>query len=141
MAEQVEGTFAFTVLDAADGLYIVKGDNPLYLLCEPQSGLYVYASTAEILREALDAARVPLNGAERITIDSGEIVRISREGEIQRAGFDFARLYHYPRRTSYSDELKEAAAWMGYPPELIDNFLSRGYPPEDLEELLYAGEI
>lgn len=30
---------------------------------------------------------------------------------------------------------------MGYPPELIDNFLSRGCAPEDLEELLYAGEI
>lgn len=142
MAEQVEGSFTFTILDAADGLYIVKGDSPFCLLHEPRLGLFVYASTGEILREALDAARMPMNGAERITIDSGEIVRIGRESGIQRAGFDFARLYHYPHRTvSYSDELREAAAWMGYPPELIDNFLSRGYPPEELEELLYEGEI
>ena len=53
MAEQVEGSFTFTVLDRRDRLYIVKGDNPLCLLHFPSLGLYLYASTEEILRRAI----------------------------------------------------------------------------------------
>ena len=41
MAEQVEGSFTFTVLDAADGLYIIKGDSPFCLWNFPNLGLYV----------------------------------------------------------------------------------------------------
>ena len=53
MAEEVEGSFTFTVLDRRDRLYIVKGDNPLCLLHLPSLGLYLYASTEEILRRAM----------------------------------------------------------------------------------------
>ena len=37
MAEQVEGSFTFTVLDAEDSLYIVKGDNPFCLYYFPDA--------------------------------------------------------------------------------------------------------
>lgn len=37
MAEQVMGTFVFTILDKEDNLYFVKGDNPL-LVPLPQVG-------------------------------------------------------------------------------------------------------
>ena len=37
MAEQVEGSFAFTVLDEKENLYFVKGDNPLCLYYYPRS--------------------------------------------------------------------------------------------------------
>ena len=149
MAEQVEGSFTFTVLDAEDSLYIVKGDSPLCLYRYPKSGVFVYASTGEILQAALKAERVSLRGAEKVEINSGEIVKIDREGKIKREKFDDTKLYqttwNYPRRricgNTYLDELKSVAAWMGYPPELIDHFLSRGYTPGELEELLYAGEI
>ena len=54
MAEQVEGSFTFTVLDAEDSLYIVKGDNPFCLYYFPRCGLYLYASTEEILCHAIN---------------------------------------------------------------------------------------
>ena len=53
MAEQVEGSFTFTVLTERDELYFVKGDNPLCLVHFPLTGTYVYASTAEILNAGL----------------------------------------------------------------------------------------
>ena len=49
VAEQVQGTFVFTVLDAQDNLYFVHGDNPLCLYHFPKQGIYVYASTQSIL--------------------------------------------------------------------------------------------
>ncbi|WP_410078827.1 class II glutamine amidotransferase [Ruminococcus sp.] len=45
MAELVEGSFVFTVLDDKSNLYFVKGDNPLALYHYETCGLYVYAST------------------------------------------------------------------------------------------------
>ena len=53
MAEQVEGSFTFTLLDEANRWYLVKGDNPLCLYHYPRLGVYLYASTEEILRKAL----------------------------------------------------------------------------------------
>lgn len=52
MAELVEGSFVFTVLDENNNLYFVKGDNPLALYHYDTCGLYVYASTEAILDRA-----------------------------------------------------------------------------------------
>lgn len=41
MAEKVEGSFAFTVLDQGSNLWIVKGGNPLCLYDFPQYHLYL----------------------------------------------------------------------------------------------------
>lgn len=38
MAERVEGSFTFTVLDREDDLYIVKGDNPFCLVTVKSPG-------------------------------------------------------------------------------------------------------
>ena len=38
MAEQLEGSFTITVMDAANNLYIVKGDNPMCLYLYPKAG-------------------------------------------------------------------------------------------------------
>lgn len=53
MAEQVEGSFTFTLLDEGNNWYLVKGDNPLCLYHFPRLGVYLYASTEEILCRAL----------------------------------------------------------------------------------------
>jgi len=53
MAEKVEGSFSFTVLDGEDNLYFIKGDNPLCLYDFPDSGILFYASTREILDKAI----------------------------------------------------------------------------------------
>ena len=146
MAETVEGSFTFTALDAADTLWIVKGDNPLCLWRFPE-GLYVYASTGEVLHDALRGFGVPMEGVEKVQIDSGEIVELDRMGELTRGSFDDRKLYagmwHYPccPPPSPLDDLRSVASWMGYAPEVIDYFTRRGYVPEEIEELLYEGEI
>ena len=57
MAEQLEGTFAFSILISENDLYLVRGNNPLAVWYYPESSLYLYASTPEILA----AAVVPLS--------------------------------------------------------------------------------
>lgn len=51
-AESVRGYFTFTVLDKTNSLWFVKGESPLYLIHFPALGLYVYASTKEIMAAA-----------------------------------------------------------------------------------------
>ena len=59
MAEELEGSFCFTVLDKADNLYVVKGDNPICIYHWPGQQIYLYASTEEILKAAL--AKMPVS--------------------------------------------------------------------------------
>ena len=66
MAEAVEGSFTFTVLDQRENLYFVKGDNPLCLYYYPHCGLYLYASTEAILNRALKRLHLP--GARRVEL-------------------------------------------------------------------------
>lgn len=80
MAEQVEGSFTFTVLDAEDSLYIVKGDNPFCLYYFPRCGLYLYASTEEILCHAIQRISANLGSCFTVPVKSGEILKISAKG-------------------------------------------------------------
>lgn len=153
MAEQVEGSFTFTVLDAANNLYIVKGDSPLYLLHWPKSGIYCYASTEDILRRALHWAGVSMCGAVKINMDSGELLRIDRFGCIARGNFDDFGTYRrycspytfdcwFPPAGSmpghgYVDELKSVAYSFGYTPEMIDRLIALGHTPEEIEAFMY----
>lgn len=161
MAEQVEGSFTFTVLDRRDRLYIVKGDNPLCLLHFPSRGLYLYASTEEILRRAMSRMDLGKHEDCRIPLDCGEILRIDRSGDVSRRRFDDSRLF--PRWQSslwnlsrpgawgepeiplaagnYLEEVKSVAAAFGYAPEEIERLASMGFSPEELEEFLYCGEL
>ena len=53
MAEEVMGSFSFSVMDKDNNLYLVKGDSPLVIVFFPKLKLYVYASTDNILWQAL----------------------------------------------------------------------------------------
>ena len=161
MAEEVEGSFTFTVLDRRDRLYIVKGDNPLCLLHLPSLGLYLYASTEEILRRAMSQMDLGTCRSCRIPLDCGEILRIDREGALTRSEFDdyrlFARwqasIWDMPYRRpwkegrvpapedSYLEEVKSVAPAFGYAPEEIDRLAEMGFSPEELEDFLYCGEL
>lgn len=161
MAEQVEGSFTFTVLDRRDLLYIVKGDNPLCLLHFPSLGLYLYASTEEILRRAISQMDLDTCKSCRIPLDCGEILRIGRDGALTRSEFDdyrlFARwrasIWDMPYRRPweerelpapedrYLEEVKSVASAFGYAPEEIDRLAGLGFSPEELEEFLYGGEL
>jgi len=164
MAEQVEGSFVFTVLDRQDNLYFVKGDNPLCLCHFPEYGFYIYASTEAILVSALKKLGLPLAQGKKIAADSGDILRIDRSGHITQGEFDDFKIYQsYRLRTmrwldcepsytgttaddayeAYLDELKSVASCYGYDSDDIDQLLIDGFTIEDIEEALYChcGEV
>ena len=84
VAEALEGSFAISVLTEKDELYFVKGNNPLSIFHFPKSGLYVYASTEEILKTGLKNAHLNLVKWETVRIYTGEILKIDARGKISR---------------------------------------------------------
>ena len=53
MAESIEGSFSFNILDNHNNLYLVKGDSPISLIHFKDEACYVFASTKQILWKAL----------------------------------------------------------------------------------------
>ena len=159
MAEQVEGTFTFTVLDQRENLYFVKGDNPLCLYHYPRYGVYLYASTEAILTRALNRLHLPLGKAERIELNCGDILKVTVYGQETLASFDASHLAHswgyWPMwpgqgkqpskiRTAeqeYLDELRSVACCYGFSPESVDRLLESGFSTDDIEEFLYEGAM
>lgn len=88
MAEAVEGNFTFTVLDQNNSLYIIKGSNPMCLLHFPALGLYVYASTESIMKNALKRIGLHKFAYERVQTDEGDILRIDKNGVIDKSEFE-----------------------------------------------------
>ena len=155
MAEQVQGSFCFTVLDAEDTVYFVKGDNPLCIY-RFQNGLYIYASTESILKHGLQLARMTLGKAEEIDLLCSEILRVDQSGREERSVFNDAHLFRRslywpydwhgleldvtPKKT-HLDDIKSVAKAYGYAPEQIDRLSELGFTTDELEELLYCGEL
>lgn len=153
MAEQVEGSFSFAVLDEQDALWLVKGDNPLTIVHFPAAGVYVYASTAEILNKALARCGNWLERGEKVDIEMGDIVKIDSSGRITRGAFDASKFYRsswgywdtplYPRLPHSEEEhlslLKSVAKSFGFTGEMIDRLLDQGFTTDDIEEILYEG--
>ena len=159
MAETVEGSFTFTVLDQRENLYFVKGDNPLCLYYYPHCGLYLYASTEAILNRALKRLHLPIGKPERVELNCGDILKLRPSGQMERASFDAANLlcpwssfslYPVQRKAvpqqhraeqEYLDTLKGVAAYYGYEPSSIDELLDVGFSTDEIEELLYERMI
>ena len=153
MAEQVEGSFSFTVLDEQNALWIVKGDSPLSIAYFPELGVYVYASTAEILNKVLARCGNWLGRGEKVDIAMGDIVKIDSNGCITRGAFDASKFYRsswgywdtplYPRLPHSEDEhlalLKSVAKAFGFTGEMVDRLLEQGFSTDDIEEILYEG--
>ena len=153
MAEQVEGSFSFSVLSERDDLYLIKGDNPLTIAYFPKVGVYVYASTAEILNKALARCGNWLGRGEKVDIAMGDIVKIDRNGHITRDTFDASKFYRsswgywdtplYPRLPHSEEEhlalLKSVAKSFGFTGEMVDRLLDQGFSTDDIEEILYEG--
>lgn len=157
MAEQLEGSFTITALTEWDELYFVKGNNPICIYHYPDVGIYVYASTEDILKKAILKALLPLGKAEKVFMVSGEMLRIDARGRITRSHFDDSNIYpgfssdwHYranydPLRrpyaddSNYLDDLKAIAVFCGLYPEDIDALLEDGMDPMEIEEMLYCG--
>lgn len=152
MAEQVEGSFTFTVLDGRDNLYFVKGGNPLCLVHFPKTGLYLSPLQRRSWAEHCANSVSPLEKPVRVEASSGDILRIDRSGTITQSRFDtdhliqawYCSMYtpafsrcRIPAKASSSlaeaadvDELKSVAGALGYALDMIDQLLKEGCPYE-----------
>lgn len=159
MAEAVEGSFTFTILDQRDNLYLVKGDNPMCLYHYTHLGLYLYASTKPILEQGLRGTWLRREQAVEVPLSAGEILHIAPDGSLRLDSFQMpeplfslwggpSRYWHSPtrtrrssRQTAYVEDLKHLASVFGYTPEDVEEFLTDGFTPEEIEEVFYHGEL
>ena len=157
MAENVKGTFAFTILDSNNVLHLIRGDSPLSLLHFYDKKIYVYASTDSILFKSLVDTElfedVKKGKFEEIKINSGDIISIHPDGTIVFDRFDYKDTSYlnrynwwdygfsswYSEDDAYVESLKSVAPGFGYSSDDIDDFLNEGFSCEDIEEFLYCG--
>ena len=144
MAETIEGNFTFTVLDDRNNLYIIKGSNPMCLLHFPTLGIYVYASTESIMKNALKRIGLHKFANERIKTDEGDIIRIDKNGEITRSKFE-PKLYRSKYMSWYDDSsyyniheemLLAYCGCYGVDSEDVELLLEYGYTCDEIEEML-----
>ena len=135
-------------------MYIVKGDNPFCLVHYPEKGLYLYASTEEILGKALLLLDFP-GTPEIVQLTCGDILRIDSRGRQKTARFAIDQFlfswasYFQPKKVglvcdedeAYLDDLRTAASWCGYDGRWVDRCLEEGFSMEEIEEFLYCGEL
>lgn len=148
MAESVQGNFTFTVLDAENSLYIIKGNNPMCLLHFADLGLYIYASTESILAKAfkkINLLNVPFS---KIEITQGEILRISSDGLLTRSKFkvqnNFDSIawmqYAYDWEDDYYTQqeqlLLEMCSCYGITEDDVILLLDYGYTADEIEDML-----
>lgn len=154
MAEDLEGTFTFTVLSDKDELYFVMGNNPMCIYHFPALGIYVYASTEAILLKALHRLSFLTGKQEKIHIFCGDILRIDSKGRITQSTFDDSKMasgygpawsfwpncsFGYGRDDTYLSDLKAVASCYGIYPEDVDALLRDGVSMEEIEEYIYCG--
>lgn len=153
--EQLQGYYTFTILDANDNLYFVRGDSPLSIVHLKRLKMYIYASTDEILYKAILEAGLfdeILQGRfDIITTEDGEIIKIDSNGKITRASYTPAQTYYNYKNwyeygnfdddsdIDYIDDLLSIAQYMGYDSKDIQQLLDDGYTTDDIEELIYGG--
>lgn len=168
MAEEVEGSFCFTLLDNQDNLYLVKGNNPLTIYHFERLGFYLYASTEEILKKGIQKAGFGHQQYQKIEIDMGDILILKSNGEVVRDFFDTKKLDCYEsfwfgspgqycncldtaafRLTdtkganygTYLESLIDYAANVGISEGEVLFLYENGFEEEEIEALLYSPEI
>ena len=138
-----------------NGLYFVKGENPLCLNYYPRLGLYVYASTKEILSVGLAHTLLKRETAEEVPVCTEEILYLSADGTIARDAFTLSWNWYGPwsgwfpgrrnasaaSRDPWLEELRDMAGVFGYRPEDIDDMAAHGMSTDEIEEALYVGEL
>lgn len=162
MAEHMEGSFTFSILDKQNNFYFVKGDSPLCLFHYPRSGLVLYASTREILCHALKRLHLSLEKPIDLSLSCGDMVKVDPHGKISTATFDainslmdwhfshyvptyckasYKQMQGFIMENQYTNDLKSVAKAFGYSPDDVDLLLVEGFTPEEIEEYFYCGEI
>ena len=74
-AARLEGSFSLAILNQFNHLYLVKGNSPLCIY-RFENGLICYASTADILKEALARCSFLPHNKEIVSLSEGDILCI-----------------------------------------------------------------
>ena len=146
MAEALEGSFCFTILDRENTMYFVKGDNPLCIYACKDKGFMIYASTEEILKNALiKAGLLSKYQFQKIEISMGEILRIDKNGKTTKQTFDASNLEglscgfyrpYFREENTYMRLLTQYGKSKGVDQWEIQLLFECGYEFEEIEELL-----
>ena len=120
MAEMLNGSFTFSIMDKHNTLWLVKGDNPLHIIHLPKRKLYIYASTDDILFRALIDSPffkdISKGEFEYVPFNYEEILQISPKGKIKREKFtikDYS--YYYYGRSARWDDYDWNDGYVTYP--------------------------
>jgi len=159
MAELLEGSFTFTVLDEQDNLFIVKGSSPICIYDFYKAGFYIYTSTEEIMEAVLISLGIDNEPHRKVNVENGEILCFDPIGNICRGRFDYRSAYNvylpwdcycggWNSAYDYYDdyvkeylcELKTVARSQGYSDEQIDELLLAGFSMEEIELFIYEPE-
>ncbi|MBE6848568.1 MAG: glucosamine 6-phosphate synthetase [Ruminococcus sp.] len=149
MAEDVSGNFTFTLLDAENSLYFVKGSSPLYLIHFPLIGLYVYTSTQSIMEKALKACGLLRFDYEVLDVKNGDILKIDARGNL--SGDTFQTMFYDPffrycpwEDESEPDEALETLLLMchcfGVTEDEVLELVEMGYSYDEIEGVLNEPE-
>lgn len=148
MAETVQGNFTFTVIDEENSLYIVKGSNPMCLLHFEMLGLYIYASTESIMKNALRKVNMLSFLYTRIETAHGDIIKIDKNGTITRSEFEGKEDFRYASFMRYYDDweddyynqheqlLLDMCNCYGIDENDVILLLDYGYSADEIEDML-----
>lgn len=103
MSEAISGSFMITVLREDGTLFLTKGSNPITIYHFPSLSMYVYASTKEILDNALTLIGFDSIEHETIAMTEEEIFEIHPDGTIAKGEFteDVSCYRSYSKYYSY----------------------------------------
>lgn len=153
MAETVQGNFTFTALDEENSLYIIKGSNPMCLLHFEALGLYVYASTESIMKNALKKLGMQNFPYTKIETVHGDIIRIDSSGIISRSEFEGKEDFRYASLLRYYDDfednyhtqheqlLLEMCNCYGVDEDDVMMLLDYGYTADEIEDMFMDSNL
>jgi len=148
MAETVQGNFTFTVLDEDNSLYIIKGNNPMYLLHFEMLGLYIYTSTESIMKNALKKIGLHKFPYTKIETVHGDIIKINSTGTITCSEFEYKEDFRYASFMRYYDDweddyytqheqlLLDMCNCYGVDEDDVMMLLDYGYSADEIEDML-----
>lgn len=148
MSELVEGSFVFTILRNDNTLFLVKGTNPIAIYHFAELGIYVYASTKEILENALNSLKFNYPHTQ-VRLAGGEILQINPDGTTMKDTFEIAEKFT-PYYWNYSccddwyndfeseekEMLLEYCKLFGVSEEDVEILLEYGFDCSIIEDLL-----
>ena len=145
MAEDVHGSFVFTILGDDNTLYISKGDNPLCLLHFKKIGLYVYTSTRQIMANVIKGSFLENYHFEVIVAEEGEIIRIDKHGVLTKdcyvpdcgcTGCVGGSYYEFYDKADPEGYLYDVCNMFGLAPEELSLLYEMGYDNDEIEEMI-----